>query len=111
VVIGFGRKLLESGDQRTIKNNKIVSYSLVDLLAISEAVMTTSIQEGFGYVFHEPWLAGKLVFGRNIAAVTCDFVAEGLNLDHLYDHLLIPMEWLDQQGDLMCRAYCRKVVW
>lgn len=110
VVIGFGSQLLAGGHQRHIEKAKVISYSLVDLLALSEAVVTTSVQEGFGYVFHEPWLADKFVFGRNIDQVTSDFTEQGLNLDHLYDHLLIPFEWLTgEQWERIRQEYLRKV--
>ncbi|MCK4628417.1 MAG: hypothetical protein KAT56_05400 [Sedimentisphaerales bacterium] len=110
VVIGFGSQLLAGGHQRHIEKAKVISYSLIDLLALSEAVVTTSIQEGFGYVFHEPWLADRFVFGRNIDRVTSDFTEQGLNLDHLYDHLLIPFEWLaGEQWERIQQEYLCKV--
>ena len=108
VVIGFGSELL-AGHQRHISAGRVEAYSLIDLLDISHAVLTTSIQEGFGYVFHEPWLVGKPVLGRNIAHLTADFVAQGLNLDHLYDHLLIPFQWIAPQWDDLCFAYGQKI--
>jgi glycosyltransferase involved in cell wall biosynthesis len=59
----------------------------VDLLAqfhLAHAIVTTSKMEGFGYAFMEGWLCGKLVVGRDIPEVTRDFVAEGMDLRHLY---------------------------
>ena len=108
VVIGLGQELL-AGHQRQIKDGYVEAYSLIDLLDISEAIVTTSVQEGFGYVFHEPWLAGKAVLGRNIERVTRDFRAAGMQLDHLYDHLLIPRHWLGDQWHNLCRTYAQKV--
>ncbi len=93
VVLGFGDDLL-NGHSRLIRSGRVEKFSLIDLMAISQAVLTTSLQEGFGYVFHEPWLAGKAVLGRNIPRLTCDFTAAGMHLGHLYDHLLFPIEWL-----------------
>jgi glycosyltransferase involved in cell wall biosynthesis len=93
VVIGFGAEII-SGHARQIAGGEIEKFSLIDLMAISKAIVTTSIQEGFGYVFHEGWLTGKAVLGRNIGHLTCDFVTAGMRLEHLYDHLLFPMEWL-----------------
>jgi len=109
VVIGFGNELLKGGHQRSIKNGRVETYSLIDLMHISEAVLTSSIQEGFGYVFHEPWLAGKAVLGRNIPSVTRDFIAAGLQLGHLYDYLLIPKAFLGGNWAVLVEAYCRKV--
>jgi len=98
VVMNFGAELLDPGADRTISHGRVARFALIDLLSISEAVVTTSVQEGFGYVFHEPWLAGKMVLGRNIPRVTADFRAAGMRLDHLYDHLLIPKDFLADAG-------------
>jgi glycosyltransferase involved in cell wall biosynthesis len=54
------------------------------LFHAAHAILTTSMQEGFGYAFLEGWLCGKLVVGRDIPEVTRDFVEEGLDLRHLY---------------------------
>jgi glycosyltransferase involved in cell wall biosynthesis len=54
------------------------------LFRAAHAILTTSMQEGFGYAFLEGWLCGKLVVGRDIPEVTRDFVSEGLDLRHLY---------------------------
>lgn len=59
----------------------------VDVLTqfhLAHAVVTTSKVEGFGYAFMEGWLCNKLVVGRDIPEVTRDFVAEGMDLRHLY---------------------------
>lgn len=109
VVMHLGKELLKAGHQRVITDGRVADYSLVDMMAISHAVVTTSIQEGFGYVFHEPWVAGKMVLGRNIAEVTSDFVAQGMNLNHLYDHLLIPHEWLGEKWETICQSYLQKI--
>ena len=97
VVIGFGKELLRPGSEREIVAGAVRQYGLVDLLGICEAVVTTSVQEGFGYVFHEPWLAGKAVVGRDIGRVTRDFAAAGMDLRHLYERLLVPRDWLTQE--------------
>jgi glycosyltransferase involved in cell wall biosynthesis len=54
------------------------------LFDAAHAILTTSRQEGFGYAFLEGWLRGKPVVGRDIPEVTRDFVAEGMDLAHLY---------------------------
>jgi glycosyltransferase involved in cell wall biosynthesis len=54
------------------------------LFDAAQAILTTSTAEGFGYVFIEGWLRGKLVVGRDIPAVTNDFRGEGMDLRHLY---------------------------
>ena len=54
------------------------------LFDVAHAILTTSKVEGFGYVFIEGWLRGKLVVGRDIPEVTTDFRREGMDLRHLY---------------------------
>ncbi|MBN2210243.1 MAG: hypothetical protein JW709_02500, partial [Sedimentisphaerales bacterium] len=62
-----------------------------------------------GYVFHEPWLAGKPLLGRNIPEITSDFVKSGLQISHLYDRLLIPLTWLtDEELKNLQREYYHK---
>lgn len=107
VIIGFGHQL--AGPQAEIEEGQVNAYGLIDLMTLSDCVLTTSIQEGFGYVFHEPWLAHKAVLGRNIDMVTSDFAAQGLHLDHLYEHLLIPQAWLGKEWIVILQSYCQKM--
>ncbi|KPK78252.1 MAG: hypothetical protein AMJ79_00145 [Phycisphaerae bacterium SM23_30] len=109
VAAGFGGEIFKGGHQRIIEEGRVLSYSLIDLIHLSEAVMTTSVQEGFGYVFHEPWLMGRAVVGRNISTVTRDFIAQGMDLRHLYDHLLIPKLWVGEKWEELCRLYYKKL--
>jgi len=69
-------------------------WSLEDLLRAASAIVTTSVAEGFGLAFLEPWLAGRMLHGRNIPDVTMDMTEAGLELDHLYQELLVPVEWV-----------------
>ncbi len=69
---------------------KVASYigedhGIADFLGAAEYVMTTSVREGFGFAFIEPWMSGTPVIGRNIPSVTEDFKKNGMLLDHLYD--------------------------
>jgi glycosyltransferase involved in cell wall biosynthesis len=59
------------------------------LMQGSDICFSTSIKEGFGMVFLEPWLAGKPVAGRNLAMVTDDFRAEGIHFPLLYDAVMV----------------------
>jgi len=68
---------------------RILKYGVADMYSVSEMVITTSVLEGFGFVFIEPWAMAKCVIGRNIPSVTLDFTKAGLSLDHLYTVLLI----------------------
>ncbi|MCP4711653.1 MAG: glycosyltransferase family 4 protein [Planctomycetes bacterium] len=109
VLMGFGGELLKGGHSRVIADGQVECYSLIDLIQLSEAVVTTSIQEGFGYAFHESWLMGRAVVGRNILSVTQDFVGQGLKLSHLYDHLLFPKSWLGNRWDNLVKIYYEKI--
>lgn len=60
-----------------------------ELLIASDFCMTTSIREGFGMTFLEPWLMGIPVKGRNIPMVTTDLIEKGIEFPLLYDHFFI----------------------
>lgn len=57
------------------------------IMAGSDFVITTSIREGFGMAFLEPWLYGTPVVGRNLPDVTRDFMDAGVSFPFLYDHI------------------------
>lgn len=69
--------------------------NFAEILTGSRAVLSTSVQEGFGFAFLEAWTLGIPVFGRDIPAVTRDFRAQGLDLSTLYPSLLVPASSLD----------------
>ncbi|MEO9591892.1 hypothetical protein [Rhodopirellula bahusiensis] len=62
----------------------------VDNLSAASVVVSSSVAEGFGMVFLEPWLASRSVVARNLPGVTRDFVDRGMRLDHLYEAIQIP---------------------
>lgn len=59
--------------------------------------ITTSITEGFGFSFLEPWTAGKALWGRLLPDICRDFVECGLRLGHLYTRLAVPLTWVDAE--------------
>ena len=61
-------------------------------------LLTTSIAEGFGFSFLEPWLAGKLLYGRKLPDICRDFEDNGIVLDHMYSQLLIALDWLPRDS-------------
>ena len=73
----------------------------------ASAMVTTSVAEGFGLTFLEPWLANRPVIGRNLPEITSDFSDAGVNLSGLYDKLLVPLEWIgaDQFQKRVATAY------
>lgn len=60
--------------------------------------ITTSVNEGFGFAFLEPWTAGKLVVGRHLPHVCRDFKNQGVELEHLYDTFDIPLSCIDEKA-------------
>lgn len=77
----------EMGNRRPFEN----------LMAAACGVMTTSIAEGFGFAFLEPWTAAKFLMGRLLPAICRDFSEQGVCLDHLYRRIRIPREWLGRR--------------
>jgi hypothetical protein len=67
------------------------------LVASSKQVLTTSITEGFGFAFLEPWTAGKRLAGRLLPPICRDFSDRGIRLDHLYDAIELPMDWIGKE--------------
>ena len=67
---------------------------LGDLLRSAHAVVTTSVAEGFGLAFLEPWLVGRPLLGRDLPELTEGFKKQGLNLDSLYGKLPVPLAWI-----------------
>ncbi|KKR03609.1 MAG: Glycosyl transferase group 1 [Candidatus Uhrbacteria bacterium GW2011_GWF2_39_13] len=63
-----------------------------ELMHVTDRCVTTSMKEGFGMVFLESWDWGVPVVGRNIPAVTRDFISNGLSLPHLYGNLFVETE-------------------
>ena len=66
-------------------------------LASAKALITTSIKEGFGMAFLEPWLIPKAVFGRNLPEITSDFSLLNVPFHHFYSEIPIPIELLSQE--------------
>jgi glycosyltransferase involved in cell wall biosynthesis len=60
------------------------------LLGSAAAAVTTSVKEGFGFSFLEPWTAGLAVAGRRIGYVCADFEEAGLRFDAFYDSIGLP---------------------
>ena len=70
------------------------------MLGWADFIVTTSIAEGFGLAFLEPWIIGKPVMGRDLPDITRDFAVNGIEMGNLYQRIDLPIEWLDE-GELM----------
>ncbi len=68
-------------------------YDYKDLVGWCDAQITTSVAEGFGLAFLEPWLAGKSVVGRDLIDITADFP---VNLNHLYGRFDVPLSLINE---------------
>lgn len=66
----------------------------IEMLHQATALITTSVAEGFGLAFLEPWLVNRPVCGRDLAEITNEFRLQGIELPWLYDRLNVPVEWL-----------------
>ena len=71
-----------------------LTQDFATLLAQARHVLSTSISEGFGFAFLESWLAGKGMEGRLLPDICRDFSEAGIDLEHLYPRLRIPMDWI-----------------
>lgn len=71
------------------------AVSFGGLLGAADALLTTSVAEGFGLAFLEPWLIGKTVRGRDLPEITADFTESGIRLEGLYRRLEVPESAID----------------
>jgi glycosyltransferase involved in cell wall biosynthesis len=79
-VVGFGHELV----------GRLFSFD--DLLLAADAVVTTSLMEGFGFTFLEGANRGRPLVGRNLSEVTADFIEAGFPAASLYDRFLVPVD-------------------
>ncbi|MEM7698816.1 MAG: hypothetical protein AAF236_10465 [Verrucomicrobiota bacterium] len=62
-----------------------------DALAWADLMISTSVGEGFGLAFLEPWTVGKGIVGRRLPDVTKGFRRRGMPLNQLYERLAAEM--------------------
>ena len=74
--------------------------NFAELAATADHFITTSITEGFGFSFLEPWTAGKSIRGRKLPDICNDFEAKGIALNDMYTQLRVPTTWFDRKGYL-----------
>ena len=89
-----GWKAFVLKNQLKIKFEAGLETDYEELVDHAKYMMTTSISEGFGFSFLEPWLSNKGLWGRKLPELSHDFEINQLNLDHLYDEIRIPMNWV-----------------
>jgi len=81
-----------------VKFEQGLKHDFKALVGLSKFLITTSINEGFGFSFLEPWTAGKLLWGRRLPEICHDFEQNGIRLNHLYTRLRIPVDWLGKDA-------------
>ena len=82
--------------QLSVEFDAGVKKDFQTLVQAARSLITTSITEGFGFSFLEPWVHDKLLWGRNLSPVTQDFERNGIRLNHLYPFLMVPVDWIGQ---------------
>ena len=83
-----------------------LSHEFSELVMSARFLITTSITEGFGFSFLEPWTANKILWGRKLPEICNDFEKKGILLDHLYTRLSVPVEWLGKEKLFMTWQGC-----
>ncbi|MFH2004632.1 MAG: hypothetical protein ABIK27_07860, partial [Bacteroidota bacterium] len=76
------------------------------LVMSSKLFVTTSMMEGFGFSFLEPWVAQKYLWGRKLPEICQDFEKNGVRLNHLYTRLSIPLEWIGKDDFVNKQISC-----
>ncbi|NOZ39337.1 MAG: glycosyltransferase family 4 protein [Planctomycetes bacterium] len=66
-----------------------------EIYTAADAIITTSVAEGFGLVFLEASLAGRQLVGRSLPSVCNDFEAAGMQFPGLAETMAIPVDEID----------------
>ena len=73
--------------------------SVPALLAASEAILLTSVQEGFGLPYLEAATAGRPLIARRLPNVAPDLKTFGFQLPQLYTEVRVPVTLLDWERE------------
>lgn len=72
-----------------------IDNDFMNLVKASKVMITTSIKEGFGMSFLEPWIFKRMLLGRMLTDICQDFLSKGIDLSYMYSSLVIPTELLE----------------
>jgi hypothetical protein len=89
-----------------LKSNAKEKPAVAELLAASEAVLLTSIQEGFGLPYLEAAAAGRPLIARNLPNVAPDLHQFGFRFPQAYDEILVRPELFDWNAE-----HARQKIW
>ena len=89
VSIGFNDLVALERERDPQDPTNIERYGVGDMVRVADLVITTSVLEGFGFAYLEPWILDRPVIGRSIPFIAPDFQSQGMKLGHLYTVLLI----------------------
>ncbi len=92
-----GWKALAAELELPVRFEMGMQHAFADIVHTAAAFVTTSIAEGFGLAFLEPWLASKPLLGRDLPEITREFVEQGVDLSWLYPALEVPRTWIDER--------------
>ena len=84
------------------------SPEVEQVLSLAEAVILTSVQEGFGMGFVEAAVAGVPVIARRLPHVKPDMEALGFMFPHLYDEVLIAPDLFDRKAEAVRQSVAIK---
>jgi glycosyltransferase involved in cell wall biosynthesis len=93
-----GWKKFTKRENLNVKFEASAENDFSSLVSKSKYLITTSITEGFGFSFLEPWTAGKALSGRRLPDITADFERKGIRLDTLYTAISIPVDWIGKKN-------------
>ncbi len=71
--------------------------SFEEVVSECDVCITTSVGEGFGMSYLEPYAMQRPVVGRDLPAITAGFKKDGVRLDHLYSTLPVCAEDVDEE--------------
>jgi glycosyltransferase involved in cell wall biosynthesis len=77
-----------------------------ELLGVSEAVLLTSIQEGFGLPYLEAVAAGRPLVARRLPNIAPDLRRFGFRFPHGYSRILVTpklFDWMAERDSRQCR--------
>lgn len=79
--------------------------SFREVMSQADLCITTSVGEGFGMCYLEPFAHGRPLCGRNLPDITAALSADGIDLSPLYSRMPVPLPLLS--ADFWTRAAAR----